>query len=99
MASTITLLLISIIVPISTLLIQERKVLSDRRMIGSLLHDELQKQIWMDGKLPKTFYKTKDSKSLKFDFLLEGELIKGCVSWENVRKSEEMFCLFGMPKK
>lgn|SRR5690625_1804958 len=98
-SSSIIFLFITIIFPLITLLYQEQKVLSDRRMITDQLHDELQQYIWLDSNLPQTYFKTIHSTKIHFHFTTEEEFIKGCVTWENVRQTEETFCLYGLSKK
>jgi len=98
-SSSIVFLLVTIIIPITTLLHQERSVLNHRRIASSELHDELQKFIWTDSMITSSYSKSIQTNHYYFNFVTEEELIKGCVTWENVRKVEEMFCLYGMVKK
>lgn len=93
------LILIAIFVPIISLLYQEKIVLSDRRLASYELHDELQEHLWSDSISAHTYSKMIQSKSFHFNFTVEEELLKGCVTWENVRKTEETFCLYGISKK
>lgn len=94
-ASGIILMLISTILPMTTLLEQERAVLSERRIFTTDLHDELQQFLWDDMVPPKMYSKTIDFTNIKFNFSNEDDLIKGCVQWENARKSNETICLYG----
>lgn len=98
-SSSIILLLVAIFIPLTTLLKQEKTVLSHRRMASVQLHDELQKFIWTDSFVESSYSKTFQSKPLYFDFIAEEEFIKGCVTWENARNREETFCLYGISKK
>ena len=54
-ASSIIMMLISIIVPITSLLEQERTVLNERRAFSARLHDELQPFLWNDLELPISY--------------------------------------------
>lgn len=92
--------MITTLLPITLLLYQERLVLSDQRMIHSQLHDELQPFLWTDQiALPVTYYREVDSIQLHFSFEQNKEFIKGCVQWENARKTNEKYCLYGASEK
>ncbi|HLS60613.1 MAG TPA: type II secretion system protein [Virgibacillus sp.] len=95
-ASSIILMMVTTLLPISLLLYQERLVLSDQRTIHSQLHDELQAFLWTDQlALPVTYFKDVHSIHLHFRFERKGDLIKGCVQWENARRANEEFCIYG----
>lgn len=99
-ASSIIVMMVTTFVPIASLLSHEREVLSDRRMIISLLHDELQPFIWEEhNAAPSTFTKTIHSIRARFHFSREKEFIKGCAEWENVKKNKEKQCLYSLPEK
>lgn len=100
-ASSIIVMMVTTLVPIASLLLHEREVLSDRRIITSRLHDELQPFIWKEHKAPPPSLYTKSIRStrVKFHFSYEKEFIKGCVEWENVKKRKEKLCLYGLPEK
>lgn len=99
-ASSIIVMIATTIVPIASLLLHEREVLSDRRIITSRLHDELQRFLWEERIAPpSTFTKSIRSTPVRFYFSYEEELIKGCVEWENVKKNNEALCLYGIPEK
>jgi len=99
-AASIILMMVTTLLPISLLLYQERLVLSDQRTIHSQLHDELQPFLWTEQLgLPVTYYKNVHSIQLQFIFEREGDFIKGCVQWENARKANDEFCLYGASEK
>lgn len=100
-ATSIIVVMVTSIVPIATLLNYEREILSDRRTITYLLHDELQPFIWEeDGKLfPVIYTKSIKNKIVTLRFTLQNEFIKGCAKWENVKQSNETVCLFGYPEE
>ncbi|MBO1005850.1 prepilin-type N-terminal cleavage/methylation domain-containing protein [Pseudogracilibacillus auburnensis] len=93
-AMSILMMLVVTIIPIHTLMKQERKVLRDRRLIVSKLHDELQHMVWSNEELQHVSI-TINQRHVNIEFQLENELIKGCATWENVKQKEETFCLFG----
>jgi len=98
-ASSIILMLISIIVPITSLLEQERTVLKERRAFSARLHDELQPFLWNDLELPISYSSVNNLVDITFRFTHESEYIKGCVSWENAREKNETICLYGFRSK
>jgi len=100
-ASSIIIMMVTTFVPITSLLLHEREVLSDRRIITSRLHDELQPVLWKEHKAapPSIYTKSIRSTRAKFHFSYEQEFIKGCVEWQNVKKKKEKLCLYGLPEK
>ncbi|WP_029271023.1 prepilin-type N-terminal cleavage/methylation domain-containing protein [Virgibacillus alimentarius] len=99
-ASSIIFTIVSTTVPITSLLLKEREILSDRRIITSRLHDELQPFLWEKKKtLPSTFIKTISETPVKFHFSYKEKLIKGCAEWENVKERNEKICIYGLLEK
>lgn len=98
-SASIIFLLILVIIPLTSLLHQERKVLSDRRTASYQLHDELQTYLWTSAELPQSYSLTVHFVDYNFHFTNEEDLLKGCVTWENVRQTEETLCLYGIPNK
>lgn len=94
-ASSIILMLITTILPISSLLERERAVLSERRELGSILHDRLQPVLWNDLDLPFGYAETIHAVDVTFHFTYDGEYVKGCGTWENARGKSETICLYG----
>jgi len=88
--------MVMIFMPIISLLHQERMILSDRRLFSNKLHDELQKHLWTEFTSPQLYSKIIHSKHVVFDFSVEKGVLKGCIAWENARKNEETFCLYGI---
>ncbi len=97
-ASGIIFTAIATFMPIISTLDIEQKVLSDRRKLAYLLHDELQQFIWSSNTLlPVAFTKTVDSyMEVQFDFQIENEFIKGCAEWNNAKNTEEQLCFYGL---
>lgn len=98
-ATTILLLTVSIVFPLTSLLHQERKVLRERRIASAYLHDELQLYLWTETVLPATYTQTRQYIPFRFHFTNEDEWLKGCISWENARQTDETICLYGLPKQ
>ncbi|GAB3791359.1 hypothetical protein [Virgibacillus kimchii] len=99
-AASLLMTFVSIIVPIISLVQTEREVLSERRNFTLKLHDELQSFLWMDDTaLPSNFAETLQQKEIEFSFKSENGFVKGCAEWQNAKKENESFCLYGYPKK
>lgn len=96
-AFSLIMLLVTTFVPISTLLQQQTVIFSDRRIMSSKLHDELQVILW-DKKAfsSETFTKQVNDKNAIFRFTREDDLIKGCVKWDNINNKKEEICLYGL---
>lgn len=94
-ATSIIFMLLTTILPISLLLEKERIVLSERRMLAAHLHDELQQYLWNDLDLPKYYSTIVNQIEVSYNFAIEERLIKGCVTWENARKTDETICFYG----
>lgn len=88
-------MLMTTIIPMTSLLEQERTVLSERRVLSAKLHDELQPFLWNDLQIPSSYSEKSELIDVTFSFTYEGQYIKGCVDWENARKKDETICLYG----
>ncbi len=95
-ASSIVFTLLTTIIPIASLLEQERVVERERLTFSARLHDELQSFLWNDLQLPLSYSDVIHLIDVTFNFTHEGEYIKGCVNWENARKKSETICLYGL---
>ncbi|MGM8213492.1 prepilin-type N-terminal cleavage/methylation domain-containing protein [Virgibacillus sp. W0430] len=100
-AFSLILIVIATVIPISSLLKSEQKILKDRRAIVFLLHDELQPYLWNSTTdLPITYIKTINNNKIHVHFNHVSEnTIKGCAVWENAKQKEERFCVHGYPEK
>lgn len=85
------------IIPVFTLVAQEKKILHDRAMIAMRLHDELQLLIWdSSGELEKEFTETISDQKVAFHFTEIDDFIKGCAVWNNVKQRPENICYYGL---
>lgn len=98
-ASTVVLATFFILVPAIITIETEKRVLFDRRTIANLLSDELQ-IILAENKInPENSYQANHKGLLVFyHFTSEQELIKGCATWENIKKVNEDICFYGIQK-
>lgn len=93
---SIVMVILTTFLPINTLLLQHQKDLSNKRIISSLLHDELQKVIYTKRKIPsKPKRKELEGIEVTIEFMAENKLIKGCARWDNIKNEREKVCLFG----
>lgn len=97
-ASMILMTFIMTIVPIASLLKQEKEVLSERRLIANHLHDELQNYLWSEKNSSDRYSDVVDKTAVDLRFAKENDFIKGCVDWTNARQRKETFCLYGYPE-
>lgn len=98
-ATSIILMLIITMIPIISLMNTEKKLRLERLEFMNSLHDALQPYLWMEQPIPHTYQKNIDLKPVTFSFVREGNMIKGCVEWNNVKQTEERVCLYGIPEK
>lgn len=100
-AASLLFTTILIIIPISSLITNERVVLEDRYNYTSLLHLELQAFINNKHKaLPSEFEQHINNKIITFKINKDNNnLIKGCITWKNARNEQERMCLYGYQKK
>lgn len=92
------IILISVtIIPVFTLVAQEKKIIYDRAMIAMDLHDELQVILWdSTQQLKQEFTKSISNQEVSFHFSEENEYIKGCAVWKNVKQRPENICYYGL---
>jgi len=79
--------------PASLLLHQERLIMRDQRLIGAMLHDEI--QIFIDTDEPNKqlkYERQAHEKTLQFEFQIKDSFITACVMWTNVKEEEETLC-------
>lgn len=94
-ASSMLVMIMMTILPISSLIEREKAVLSERRILSSKLHDELQPFLWNDQPLPARYSSKFNLIDVYFRFTFDGDYVKGCASWENARGKSETICLYG----
>lgn len=99
-ASALLLMIVTTLVPITNLIINEREELHQKRVFQNELHNQLQHYLWEDPRnIPARYNKDVDSTTLSFAFTKEKTLVKGCVEWKNVKKKIKQVCLYGYPEK
>lgn len=84
--------IIMTVVPLIILVETERKVLSERRMYASLLHDELQYMLSSSRQASSIVHD-----DVTMTFTRENDFLKGCVTWENKKQQNDEICLYGLP--
>lgn len=90
---------IATMLPLYTMIKQERKVLADRRTATLILHDELQQIIYVDvDHFPQT-KKINEPLRLEMTFTKNSNEIKGCAKWTNEKEQNEQICLYGLHEK
>ncbi|MFC2948181.1 type II secretion system protein [Virgibacillus sediminis] len=99
-AFTILMTIITSVLPIATILSTEGTVLSDRRVISSRLHDELQLFLRGEGRTLPADYTLSDSvRTTRYSFFMEEGYIKGCVEWNNAKQQKELYCIYGIKEE
>lgn len=99
-ASTIFLQIITIFLPIYSKIETNKVVLTERRNAAFTLSEEMQTITQKEPPLINISYdKIRNETVFHFIFNEENNLIKGCVTWTNAKRSEERFCLYGLPKE
>src|SRR5699024_6568579 len=84
-AFSIVAIVITTVIPLTTLLSYEREILHERLKISSALQEHLQSFIReeKDQTPPVTYEETIQAKRVRFNFTQKNKLIKGCVTWKN----------------
>ncbi|MFD1363066.1 prepilin-type N-terminal cleavage/methylation domain-containing protein [Lentibacillus salinarum] len=97
-AVSLLMMIIATIIPASSLLLNEREVLQQKRHMIHQLHLELQPFLRESTKaVPNDFSKIVNGSEATFRFVAEDNLLKGCVIWDNDRNRTDQFCLYGYP--
>ncbi|QDP40599.1 hypothetical protein FN924_10595 [Radiobacillus deserti] len=95
-ALSLLLLILTSFLPLLLYVKQQERLLSDRRLIQSELHDELLYFIHHSSKpLPASYERIIQKRSVTFSITKERDYMKGCVEWDNVNQNTETFCLYG----
>jgi hypothetical protein len=96
---SIIMVLCITLLPLSSLVSQERNVLSQKRIVIYQLHDEIQTVLW-EGINENTIHRNVGSVSVTITFSAsEAGVIEGCATWINSRKRQEEVCLYGIREK
>ncbi|WP_176447378.1 prepilin-type N-terminal cleavage/methylation domain-containing protein [Lentibacillus sp. CBA3610] len=97
-AASLLMMMITTLIPATNLLLNERENLRQKRYMINELQHELQPFLWeASHDLPHRFLKTVDGSEAEFRMTPDGKLVKGCVTWSNVKNRTEEFCLYGYP--
>lgn len=92
--------IILITLPLQHLLLSEREVLQERRMISYYLHDELIKEVnRKQSGIRESFSTVINNKRVNVSFRIDDLYLKGCVNWINAKKVEETSCLYAIEKQ
>ncbi len=84
------------IIPLSSFVLQEKKALSQKRIITYKLHDELQSFLHDDFS-PNSFKETIESANVIFTFKeTDDQFIQGCAVYKNIMNRKEEVCLYGI---
>lgn len=95
-ALSIIMMVTTTMIPITTLLMAERDVLEEKRILSTMLHDELQYYLWSeDATIPASYDKKVNGTVASLHFSSDKSLLKGCVKWGNVKNKQEEICLYG----
>jgi competence protein ComGF len=87
------------IIPLSSFVIQEKKALSQKRIITYKLHDELQSFLYNDLS-PFSLEETIESAEVIFTFKeTEDQFIQACAAYKNIMNRKEEVCLYGLSEK
>ena len=100
-AFSILLTILITFVPIAYQLKLEENILSNRRNIQSVLHDQLQTYLFSSNtsSFPTHTNLIIDNREVYITFMNENQWIKGCANWENAKQNKENFCLYGYPSQ
>lgn len=96
-ASLLFFTVLTILLPLFSLLKQEQHILHERRTVVYKLHDELQTALWNSTSNQAYSYRLpKSDTNILFTFEWSQEELIGCAQWKNVKKRQEEYCLYGM---
>ncbi|WP_010530981.1 type II secretion system protein [Lentibacillus jeotgali] len=99
-AASLLMVIITTLIPLASLLLNERESLQQKQNISSELHHQLQPFLREEQpSLPHHLFKTVDGTKAEFQFTNEGKLLKGCARWKNANERKGQFCLYGYPEK
>jgi len=99
-AASLLMMIITTLIPLTNLLLKEREALQQKRAIINELHHDMQPFLWdKQLDLPHRLLKTVYGSEAKFRFTAEGNLLKGCATWDNANDRPNRFCLYGYTEK
>ncbi|WP_042145916.1 type II secretion system protein J [Paucisalibacillus sp. EB02] len=96
---TVLLIISTAVLPLTSFVANERKTLSQKRIITYKLQDELQ-AILQDDFVPITWRENIETVDVIFSFTGTDEgYIQGCAVWNNLMNRQEEVCLYGLSEK
>ncbi|GEN87394.1 hypothetical protein [Oceanobacillus sojae] len=95
-ASLLLFSMLTILLPLLSLLAKEQYNNIERLKITSKLHDELQGALVGMGTYPGKYTIIPYRTPAEFSFALEGEYLKGCAEWTNAKQQTEEKCLYAI---
>lgn len=97
---TVLLIISTAVLPLTTFVAQERKTLSQKRVITYKLQDELQVILQDDFVSTINWEENLQSADVTFQFKETNEqYIQGCATWNNLMSRQEEVCLYGISEK
>lgn len=94
-SASIIFMLITIALPIITIVQRESKELTNHRTIAETLHDELYQYIQKQTYKKTSYVKNVEHKAVQLSFEVQISNVKGCASWEHERDGNKSICLYG----
>ncbi|GGK03240.1 hypothetical protein GCM10007063_26810 [Lentibacillus kapialis] len=99
-AASLLMMVITTVIPLTSLLLHERETLQQKQNISGELHHQLQTFLREEQtNLPHRLLKTIDGTEAEFRFIAESNLVKGCATWKNANERESQFCLYGYQQR
>ena len=95
---SIVTMLVATVLPLNTLLKQERKILQQRRAISLTLHEYIQVIVW-ENEIVREKTVEIGHTFIHFSFDTEDDLVEGCATWTNEKQRKESLCLYGFKEK
>lgn len=95
-ASLLLFSMLTVLLPLLSLLAKEQYSNVERLKITSKLHDELQEALAGTVSYPSEYTIIPYRTSAEFSFALDGEYLKGCAEWTNAKQQTEKKCLYAI---
>ncbi|MFD1066241.1 hypothetical protein [Oceanobacillus locisalsi] len=95
-ASLLLFSMLTMLLPLLSLLAKEQYDSVERVHITNELHDDLQGALIGITTYPSNYTVTPYRASAAFSFKLEGEFLKGCAEWTNAKQKTETKCLYAV---
>ncbi|WP_152656210.1 hypothetical protein [Oceanobacillus sp. CFH 90083] len=95
-ASLLLFSMLTILLPLLSLIAREQYNSIERVQITSKLYDDLQEVLIGMAPYPNKYTRTPYRTSAEFSFSLEGGYLKGCAEWTNAKQKTETKCLYAL---